>query len=80
MHRIKPGNLAAYINNFNSTYAGRLTPAGQALVNAGSVQRPLSFRPSGARFSQLAHLPQTTAISNPTFRSLDVNFSYPIRL
>lgn len=35
MHRVKPDNLGTYINNFNSTYAGRLTPAGQALVNAG---------------------------------------------
>jgi len=32
---IKPGDLAAFINNFNSTVAGQATPAGQVLINNG---------------------------------------------
>ncbi len=79
MHRIKPGNLGAYINNFNSTYAGRLTPAGQALVNANLIS-PAQLNALSGVVQPLAQLPQATSIGNPTFRQLDVNFSYPIRL
>ena len=32
---VKVGDLNSVINNYNSNYAGKLTPAGQALVNAG---------------------------------------------
>lgn len=32
---ISAGNINNYINSYNSQYGGKLTPAGQALVNAG---------------------------------------------
>ena len=32
---VNPGNINKYIGAYNSTYAGHLTPAGQALVSAG---------------------------------------------
>ena len=35
MRSVKPGNLAAVIANWNATGAGKLTPAGNALVGAG---------------------------------------------
>ena len=35
MRSVSPGNLNAYLTNFNNTVAGTLTPAGQALVKAG---------------------------------------------
>lgn len=79
MHRIKGSNLGSYINNFNSTYAGQLTPAGKALVSAG-LFTPSQLNAIGATVQPLATLPQSTALNNPMFRSLDMNFSYPISL
>ena len=37
MHDINGGNLQNYINKFNATQAGKLTPAGQAVVNSGLI-------------------------------------------
>lgn len=79
MHRVKPTNLGSYISNFNSTYAGQLTPAGKALVNSG-LFTVSQLRAIGATVQPIAALPQSTALSNPAFRSLDMNFSYPISL
>lgn len=36
MRSVSPRNLNAYLTNFNNTVAGTLTPAGKALVSAGS--------------------------------------------
>ena len=79
MHRVKPGNLGSYITNFNNSYSGRLTPAGQSLVNAGLISPSQLFALHGT-IQPLATLPGPRAIANPTFRQMDVNFSYPIRL
>ncbi len=79
MHRIKAKQLAGYISSFNATQAGRLTPAGQALINAGLFS-PAQLNAIGAVIQPIAQLPQAQALNNPAFRSLDVNFSYPVRL
>jgi len=79
MHRIKSDNLGAYISKFNSTKANTLTPAGQALVNAGLFSQG-QLVSIGAAVQPIAGLPQSTAIKNPAFRSMDMNFSYPISL
>jgi hypothetical protein len=79
MHRIKSGTLGGYITNFNSTYAGTLTPAGKALVSAG-LFTPAQLSSIGATVQPIATLPQATALNNPMTRSLDMNFSYPISL
>ncbi len=79
MHRIKPSNLGAYISNFNSTQAGKLTPAGQALVTAG-LFTSAQLTAIGGTVQPIAQLPQTIALANPTTRAFDANFSYPIPL
>lgn len=80
MHRVKPSNLGAYISNFNATQAGRLTPAGQALVNAGL----LTAQQLTALGATVQPLPNGTTngvgAANTGFAQVDLNFSYPIRL
>jgi hypothetical protein len=79
MHQVKGGaSLNRLINNYNQSHAGTLTPAGQALVNAGlfstsqlsalnAVQQPLANAPA-------------TALLNSAFRTFDLNANYPISL
>lgn len=78
MHEVKANTLQGRINAFNATYLGRLTPAGQALVNSGLVtqQQMVAMK---ATIRPIANLANSTALNNPAFRSMDVNFSYPIR-
>jgi hypothetical protein len=79
MHRVKPSNVAQYINNFNATQAGKLTPAGQALVSAGLFTQA-QLTAAGATVQALPALPQAQALGNSAFRSLDATFGYPIRI
>ncbi len=79
MHRIKPSNLGAYIQNFNQTYANALTPAGQALVTAGLFTKDQLVNIGGA-IQAIPQLSTPRAVGNPSVRDLDINFSYPIRL
>ena len=80
MHQIKGSKLANSINSYNTNSAGKPTPAGQALINAGlmsaadltalnGVQQPIAQLPTGG-----------TPIQNPAFRSLDASAGYPIAL
>jgi hypothetical protein len=78
MHGVKPSNLQSYVTNFNSTKAGSLTPAGQALVSAG-LFTPQQLSTLGGVVQPIAALPQQTALANPTTRSMDASFSYPIK-
>ncbi len=79
MHRVKPNQLGGYINNFNSTYAGRITPAGQALVNAGLMTNA-QLVGLGATVQSLPVGISGSAPSDPDFRQVDLTFSYPIRI
>ena len=78
-HEVNGDNLGSFVSNFNATQANKLTPAGQAVVNSGllSYQQMLQLQ---AVVQPLATLPQATALKNPSYRNMDVNFSYPIRL
>jgi hypothetical protein len=79
MHAIKGSNLQGYISNFNATQAGKLTPAGNALVAAGLFTQAQMVA-ANATIQQIAALPQPTALNNSAFRSMDINFAYPIRM
>jgi hypothetical protein len=79
MHSVKSGSLQSRINTFNSTYAGKLTPAGQVLVNNGLFTVSQLTALNGT-IRPIANLASPKAINNPAFRALDVNVSYPISL
>ncbi|MBS1813794.1 MAG: TonB-dependent receptor [Acidobacteria bacterium] len=78
MRDIRGGDVNKYINNYNAKYAGSITPAGQALVTAGLLT-PAQLVAMNAAVRPLATSPSNKSIENPTFRSFDVGFSYPIR-
>jgi hypothetical protein len=59
--------------------AGQLTPAGKVVVNSGLLSQSQMVAIGGA-IQPIAQVASPAAILNPTFRSLDLNFSYPIRL
>lgn len=79
MHRVKPGNLGAYIQNFNASQAGRITPAGQALVNA-NLMTQAQLVALGATVQPLPVGFTGNAPADPMFKQVDLTFSYPIRI
>ena len=79
MHRVKSDSLQRYISNFNGQFAGQLTPAGQQVVNAGLFTQA-QLNAIGGTIRPIANVGSSRAINNPTFRTLDVNASYPIPL
>ncbi|MGI4755965.1 MAG: carboxypeptidase regulatory-like domain-containing protein [Janthinobacterium lividum] len=79
MHRVKNNTLQNAISGFNQSFAGKVTPAGQALLNAGLMTQA-QLNALGGVIQPIANLGSTRAINNPTFRSMDVNASYPIPL
>jgi len=78
MRGVKPGSLNKLITNYNSTHAGTLTPAGQALVSAGLF--------TANQLVGLQAVEPTLApgpahpFANSMLKTFDANFSYPIRL
>ena len=79
MHAVKGSGLNNLINNFNSKYAGQLTPAGQALVSAGLFTQA-QLVSLGAVVPTLATTPNNNPRNNPAFRTLDANLGYPLKL
>jgi hypothetical protein len=75
-HRIKGKGLAAVINNYNATQAGTLTPAGQALINAGLFTQG-QLVALGATKQLLAPAP-LNPLKNAATRDFDASFKYPI--
>jgi hypothetical protein len=77
MRKVKPGTLNNLINNYNSSHAGTLTPAGQVLV-ANGLFTPAQMATAGAVQPTLANAPaQPYAFT--MLRTFDANFTYPIR-
>ena len=79
MRSFKGSGMNHYISNFNTSMAGQLTPAGKVVVNSGLLSQSQMVAIGGA-IQPIAQVASPAAILNPTFRSLDLNFSYPIRL
>jgi hypothetical protein len=79
MHEYKGGNLNKLINQYNSTSAGQLTPAGQALINAGLFTRQQLGALQAAQ-QPIAQVPGSMAPENAFYRNLDLSIAYPIHL
>jgi hypothetical protein len=79
MHSIKGAWLNQAISKYNSTNAGQLTPAGQALVNAGLMTSAQLTGLNGVQ-QQIALQPDNSPMPNPAFRTFDLNATYPIKL
>jgi Carboxypeptidase regulatory-like domain len=77
MRKVKPGSLNTLINNYNSGHSGTLTPAGQALIDAGLFSQPQLIA-AGAVQPTLANAPGK-GYANTLLRTFDANVSYPIR-
>jgi hypothetical protein len=79
MHEVKGAGLNQLIAKYNSTSAGRPTPAGQALITAGLMSEAELVQLGGVQ-QAISPQPQNHPMSNPAFRSFDFNASYPIKL
>ncbi len=78
-HQVKGGpGLNALIKSYNAQHAGQLTPAGQALVNAGLLTKGQLTSLGGVQ-QALAPAPNN-ALQNSAFRNFDLSASYPISL
>ena len=75
---VSTGNLAAAINNYNSKYAGTLTPAGQALVTAGLMTQT-DLTSLGAVMPTVS-APPAGNVGLSWLRTFDITYAYPIRI
>jgi Carboxypeptidase regulatory-like domain len=78
MRSVSPRNLAAAIQHFNSTMAGTLTPAGQALVQAG-LFTPSQLQTLGAVVPTLQAPPPGNA-GNGYYKDVDTILSWPFKI
>jgi hypothetical protein len=78
MRHIKSGDLVKRIHQYNSRYSGHVTPAGQALVDAGlfTTDQLVSLN----AVQQRLYEGTPSVFPNPMFKALDVGFSYPVKL
>jgi hypothetical protein len=80
MRDVSRGNLNTVINNFNSNFVGKLTPAGQALVSAGLFNTN-ELTELGATIN--GGVPLSTVSNpagNPWYRDFDSVLSWPIKV
>ena len=75
---VKPGDLNKVIANYNSKYAGTLTPAGAAVVKAGLLTSA-QMAALGGTLESVTPAPAGT-VGNDILRVFDVAASYPFKL
>ncbi|GAA3751396.1 TonB-dependent receptor [Terriglobus aquaticus] len=76
MRKVHPGDVGNQITQYNAKYANQLTPAGQALVNAGVLNLG-QMRSIGAVMPTLRQ-PGGAVFQNSPYRQLDASLAYPI--
>jgi hypothetical protein len=74
---VKPGDLGRVIANYNATSAGKITPAGQALVSAG-LFTSTQLTQLGAVTRSIA-APPTGNVGNGSLRTFDLALARPIK-
>jgi hypothetical protein len=80
MRGVSTKNLNTVINNFNSNYVGQLTPAGQALVNAGLFTQTELTELGGTINGGSPLATVSNPVGNPWYRDVDTVFAWPIKL
>jgi len=75
---VSPGGLNTAINNYNTNVAGKLTPAGQALVSAGLFTQAQLVQ-LGATAQPLLAAP-ANPFGNGMLRTFDFKLSYPFKI
>ena len=78
MRGVSPGNLASVISTFNSNAAGKLTPAGQALVSANLFTQA-QLVSLGAVIPTIAAPPANNA-GNSMYKDVDTVLAWPIKI
>jgi hypothetical protein len=76
---ISPGDLAAFITNYNNTVAGQPTPAGQTLISAGLFSLA-QLQALGGVEQQLALPTNASALGLGWLRTVDLKLAYPRKI
>lgn len=76
---VSANGLAGAINNFNTNFAGKLTPAGQALVSSG-LMTSAQLVALGGVIQPLAGVQPGTLYANDWLKGFDLRFSAPINI
>ncbi len=75
---VSPSGMTAAINNWNTNQAGQVTPAGQALIDAGLVRLDQLQTLGGVK--QLLAPPPTGQAGNSIYKEVSTVLSWPIKL
>jgi hypothetical protein len=78
MRSVTRKNIGSLINKYNAQNAGHLTPAGETVVNSGLITSAQMVALGGAM--QHVGIAPGSTLRNYPFRTLDANFTYPIKL
>ena len=80
MREIKPGDLGSVLKNYNSTVAGKPTPAGQALISAGLFTQAQLIALGGVADSIDTSTFPADPAGNGWLKVIDLKTSFPIKI